>query len=110
MDRSHDRVPNSEASMSDGGKGSRPRPKSVDADTFASNWDSIFGKKEKLNSIMDLHLGGNYDCHRCYHENDALVNKMILCPQCGNKRCPKASDHRLDCTASNEPGQPGSVY
>lgn len=28
------------------GKGSAPRPFSVDADTFASNWALIFGKKE----------------------------------------------------------------
>lgn len=35
---------------------------------------------------------------------------MILCPTCGNKRCPHASDHRNDCTGSNEPNQPGSVY
>lgn len=35
---------------------------------------------------------------------------MRLCPECGNKRCPKASDHELACTNSNEPGQPGSVY
>jgi len=28
------------------GKGSAPRPYSVDADTFASRWDAIFGKKE----------------------------------------------------------------
>jgi len=33
--------------MSDGGKGSNPRPFSVDQDTFASNWDRIFGKKEE---------------------------------------------------------------
>ena len=33
--------------MSDGGKGSVPRPKSVDADTFASNWELAFGRKEK---------------------------------------------------------------
>ena len=32
--------------MSDGGKGSRPRPFSVDQKTFDSNWDTIF-KKEK---------------------------------------------------------------
>jgi hypothetical protein len=104
--------------MSDGGKGSRPRPKSVDLDTFANNWDSIFGKKKPADfqdvlSTEDCVLGaldGNYDCHRCYKENDALVNKMILCPVCGNKRCPRASDHDLDCTGSNEPGQPGSVY
>ena len=36
--------------------------------------------------------------------------RMILCPSCGNKRCPQASDHRHSCTGSNEPGQPGSIY
>jgi len=35
---------------------------------------------------------------------------MILCPKCGNKRCPKATDHNNRCTASNEPGQDGSAY
>lgn len=39
-----------------------------------------------------------------------LNYRMILCPTCGNKRCPKASDHNLACTNSNEPGQDGSVY
>ena len=28
------------------GKGSTPRPFSVDQDKFASNWERIFGKKE----------------------------------------------------------------
>ncbi|MGL4649946.1 MAG: hypothetical protein ACRC1H_11100 [Caldilineaceae bacterium] len=36
--------------------------------------------------------------------------RMALCPDCGNKRCPKANDHRNVCTGSNEPGQPGSAY
>ena len=32
--------------------------------------------------------------------------RMSLCPTCGNKRCPAASDHaRYVCTGSNEPGQ-----
>jgi len=35
---------------------------------------------------------------------------MILCPICGNKRCPHATDHRHACTGSNEPGQAGSAY
>jgi hypothetical protein len=35
---------------------------------------------------------------------------FIACSTCGNKRCPHATDHTLDCTNSNEPGQPGSVY
>lgn len=33
--------------MSDGGKGSSPRPFSVDQKTFASNWDAVFGRKKK---------------------------------------------------------------
>lgn len=47
-------------------------------------------------------IGGTSEALSC--------SKMILCPECGNKRCPKASDHRLQCTGSNEPGQAGSIY
>lgn len=32
-------------------------------------------------------------------------NRMVLCPTCGNKRCPHANDHRNACTNSNKPGQ-----
>lgn len=32
--------------MSDCGKGSSPRPFSVDQETFVSNWERIFGKKD----------------------------------------------------------------
>lgn len=39
-----------------------------------------------------------------------LRDRMVLCPTCGNKRCPKATDENLACTGSNEPGQPGSAY
>lgn len=35
---------------------------------------------------------------------------MILCPDCGCKRCPKATYHDHACTKSNDTGQPGSVY
>jgi len=63
----------------------------------------------------------NCECHRCIGEKKLgkqtplgwmplSSTKMILCPVCGNKRCPHASDHALKCTGSNEPGQPGSVY
>ena len=38
------------------------------------------------------------------------LTRMILCPTCGNKRCPRATDHTQACTNSNEPGQPGSRY
>lgn len=36
--------------------------------------------------------------------------RMVLCPSCGNKRCPHATNHELACTGSNEPGQKGSSY
>ena len=63
-------------------------------------------------------------CHACTHGMDVLIVHdmvfgpfdefmgfgMIVCDKCGNKRCPHATDHRHECTGSNEPGQDGSVY
>jgi hypothetical protein len=61
--------------------------------------------------------GQECGCRRCLRERGANIMglpielmKMVVCPECGNKRCPKASDHRHECTDSNEPGQLGSVY
>lgn len=58
-----------------------------------------------------------YCCHRCWKRyivaNPSVwpfQDQMIVCKTCGNKRCPKATDHHLPCTGSNEPGQPGSRY
>ncbi|MGF4045750.1 hypothetical protein ACX800_09885 [Paenarthrobacter nitroguajacolicus] len=42
--------------------------------------------------------------------NNNPVNRMIVCPECGNKRCPRATSHDEECTASNDPGQEGSRY
>lgn len=56
------------------------------------------------------------DCRRCADgatTDDGLpltLSRMFLCPTCGNKRCPKATDHDNACSGSNAPGQPGSVY
>lgn len=36
--------------------------------------------------------------------------RFVVCPECGNKRCPHANDHKHACTKSNEPGQEGSAY
>lgn len=51
-------------------------------------------------------------CHAC-QEGLTYRDKyfgMVVCSICGNKRCPKASDHNLRCSGSNDPGQEGSVY
>lgn len=48
-------------------------------------------------------------CRTC---RPVVLNDMrfVVCPDCGNKRCPRANDHRNACTGSNEPGQEGSAY
>lgn len=38
------------------------------------------------------------------------LTEMILCPSCGNKRCPHATNHKYLCTNSNDMNQEGSVY
>jgi hypothetical protein len=40
--------------MGDGGKGSKPRPFSVDKETFDNNFDKIFGKKK--NTLPEYEL------------------------------------------------------
>lgn len=48
-------------------------------------------------------------CYNCADQKTRMT-RMIVCPKCGNKRCPHATDHSLECTNSNEPNQPGSRY
>jgi hypothetical protein len=48
-------------------------------------------------------------CETC-RPNTKLESRMILCPVCGNKRCPRATHHDNACTGSNEPGQRGSSW
>lgn len=55
-------------------------------------------------------MSTKYCCHKCFHTHGGFLDRMLLCPTCGNKRCPKATDHELACTDSNEPDQPGSIY
>ena len=61
---------------------------------------------------IEYSFTSNCHCHTCnpidYKRPDSVY--MRLCPICGNKRCPKATDHRLECTNSNEPNQEGSIY
>lgn len=64
-------------------------------------------------------MENTFYCGNCYEclkdEKDArglpvVATRMIVCECCGNKRCPKATNHLLDCTNSNETGQAGSRY
>lgn len=57
------------------------------------------------------------DCRACINTRGdsfagvpRLLTEMIVCPQCGNKRCPHAENHRSACTGSNEPEQVGRAH
>lgn len=60
----------------------------------------------------------NCNCLQCLRDRDERTPwgwpvetaMMIVCSICGNKRCPHATDHRNECTNSNEIGQVGSRY
>ena len=98
--------------MSDGGKGSAPRPFSVSQAEYDSKYDAIFGNKPRR--WQKITGCGCYKCMDCEIDPHSFMPKtmsiFIVCPKCGNKRCPQATDHTLECTNSNEPGQPGSRY
>lgn len=67
-----------------GGKGSAPRPVSISKEQFASNWDTIFGKKKELpkKEMTTYCLGtGMVICNFCQHDanwkylnNDNIVS------------------------------------
>ena len=71
---------------------------------------ALVSLQKKAESII-----GNYpgipDCW-CRTCRPVVLNDMrfVVCPDCGNKRCPRANDHKNACTGSNEPGQEGSAY
>lgn len=62
--------------------------------------------------LMDRQLNVRCWCQQCCKEQTGAYHafQMAVCPDCGNKRCPKASNHLLECSGSNEPGQEGSIY
>ena len=72
--------------------------------------------------MKTVHVGSVYNpcCHVCdkINRNEimsmglsylSLPVRMILCPICGNKRCPKAEYHAYKCTGSNDVGQVGEL-
>lgn len=80
--------------------------------------------REGIQALRDL---GGIDAEKILAERDSLNGadacwchtcrpvtitdmRFVVCPDCGNKRCPRANDHRKACSGSNEPGQVGSAY
>ena len=81
---------------------------------YENRWLHVLGKDE-VSESNPLTTSSCY-CYNCNvgRVDDSglpyVLTRMIVCPTCGNKRCPHSTDHNLACTNSNEPGQPGSRY
>ena len=78
-----------------------------------AGWQPPPAVAEPVAGCRLCHWCFNERCRAAYARNPAgrlPASLMILCPDCGNKRCPRASHHDHTCTRSNASGQAGSVY
>jgi Zn finger protein HypA/HybF involved in hydrogenase expression len=68
--------------------------------------------RSMLPSLYDRQNSVKCWCQTCCKNEtgEHHLFRMVVCPDCGNKRCPKATNHMLECSGSNEPGQEGSIY
>jgi len=64
------------------GKGSRPRPFSVDHDTFSDNWDRIFSKSH---TWICPHCGRDRLKETCIFDGD-LARMLRECPMKGESQ------------------------
>jgi hypothetical protein len=61
--------------MSDGGKGSKPRPISVSDQEYANRWDAIFGKTD---SEVDKITRNNQETQQVQNNELEPVGKSLL--------------------------------
>lgn len=59
----------------------------------------------EVNELTGERVQAQCGCDRCRTDRDDCLPIMVLCSECGNKRCPHAMDHRYVCNGSNEPNQ-----
>lgn len=75
-----------------------------------TNSDWFSDLREQQERSFESLRQGKCGCHKCIEDRGQYAIHMVVCPTCGNKRCPKATWHKFICTNSNEPGQAGSLY
>ena len=68
--------------------------------------------RSMLPSLYDPQNSVKCWCQTCCKNETGEYHlfRMVVCPECGSKRCPRATNHELECSGSNEPGQEGSIY
>lgn len=60
--------------MSDGGKGSSPRPFSIANDEYSKRWDAIFGRDLKENVVMEM--PGTIGSAKLVFQSDSEIDKI----------------------------------
>jgi len=83
----------------------------------APEWDGHTPQEAAQRLRASLSAPAADDCGSCAACDPGLMldgqptgfpSRMSVCPDCGNKRCPKAANHRLwQCSGSNAVGQVG---
>jgi uncharacterized membrane protein YraQ (UPF0718 family) len=68
---------------------------------FKRNKHNVEANLRDRNSLFSDEIK-HHDCVQCCEDAGDIQRTMILCPKCGNKRCPKALDHRNKCTGRND--------
>lgn len=74
------------------GKGSRPRPISVDQATFSTNWDRIFGSKNTVQSEIDAvrrmrdNRSAGEQQEAAWLKNEHYEPDTLICAKCGRDR------------------------
>lgn len=63
-------------------------------------------KRMDPNNLLAPPKHARCSCKVCAPDHDYFT----MCPDCGNKRCPRATFHGHDCGKSNSTGQIGSTY
>lgn len=77
----------------------------------ADDWDPDEIDRLRAESMKNASRWCCISCERAELGDLYWLNrKFPMCPECGNKRCPRATFHDNTCTGSNESGQPGSEY
>ena len=82
------------------------QPKQLKSNTMTQKSNTMSNTKK---SSLEGQNQPSCGCLKCY-PNVFPNLRFNVCPICGNKRCPHASDHNYECTNSNDVGQTGSVY
>jgi hypothetical protein len=118
-------IPGDERSRSNTGHGYPARTETVEylsyyAFSLSEKDEIVFNEKNDLTLLLSPVFCQEKNISEFKNGMNAFVRAFIVqsfeprffyvCPECGNKRCPKATDHDFECTDSNDTMQPGSVY